>query len=229
MVRALVLKELKESAWIWLTAAAAYAILALDVMRVPLLTGFARRLTMGYDASVSIPFVNSQIAQGLGCITGAFAICLGVWQSFGETWRGTFPLLLHVPMARKRLVAWKVILGVALALGLPVLALLAMSLWAAMPGTHASPFEWSMTEFCWRICFTAPLFYLGGFVTGLYPAHWLGTRLFPLLLAALIVAMLLIASEAHSLPLWIFAIAILAAEGAFIIVLGRIVRTRDFA
>ncbi len=230
MVKALLVKELKESSWIWLLAAAAYAVLTLDVMRVPLLTGFVRQFTMGPFASDEIPFVNAQVAQGLGWITGSFAVGLGIWQSFGESWRGTFPLLLHMPISRRRLFAWKLSVGLTLTLGLAGLALAAMCVWAATPGTHASPFEWDMTGFSWRVWFVGPLLYLGGFTTGLYPARWLGTRLFPLLIAAVIGAMLLIVSEVtQMLPGWVFVPAIVVAEGAFLVAIGHLIQTRDFA
>ena len=229
MVKALVWKELKESAWIWLIAAIAYAVFVLDVMRVPLLPGLVRTMAYGPRMWDAIPFVNSQIAQGLGWITGSFAVGLGIWQSFGENWRGTFPLILHVPVPRRQLFAWKLILGVSLILGMAGFALAAMCFWAATPGTHASPFDWSMTGFAWRVWFACPLLYLGGFLTGLYPARWLGTRLFPLAAVALAAAALLIGSETQALPVWIFVLGILLAEGACLAALDYLVRTRDFS
>ena len=229
MVKAFVLKEIKESAWIWLIAAAAYAILSLDVMRVPLLPAFLRQTILGSAPAETIPFVNLQIAQGLGWITGLFAVGLGIWQSFGESWRGTFPLILHAPMPRQRLFCCKLAVGSVLVLGLAGIALAVMSLWAATPATHASPFEWDMTGFSWRVWFAGPLLYLGGFAAGIYPARWLGTRLFPTMIAVFLVSVFLITSETAALSVWIFAPGIVLAECAYLVTIGHLIRSRDFA
>ncbi len=61
------------------------------------------------------------------------------------------------------------------------LPLAVYALWAAMPGTHASPFFWSMTEPWWRMIPAALVCYLGAFLTGLRPANWVGSRVWPLL------------------------------------------------
>ena len=68
--------------------------------------------------------------------------------------------------------------------------------WAAVPGHHASPFEWSMTGPAWRLTILMPLLYLGAFLSGLRPARWFGTRLLPLVASVLCLALL------YTAPWW---------------------------
>ena len=67
-----------------------------------------------------------------------------------------------------------------------------MQVWAATPGTHAGPFEWSMTWPAFLVWLLLPLFYLGAFASGIRPARWYGSRLLPLL--------------AVGIPAWLLAI-----------------------
>lgn len=229
MVTTLVRKELKESAWIWLIAAATYAIFVLDVMSVKLWPQFLQRLLpLGTDrTSVWIPFVDSQIEERLAWVSGIFGVCLGVWQSYGESWRGTFPLLLHTPIPRRCIFAVKLAVGLTLTAGLSALALVALSIWAATPGSHPAPFEWSMTKGAWLIWLFGPLWYLGGFTTGLYSARWLGTRLFPLVAVALAVGLIVV--FANVLPTWGYVAATAIVGGVLVASIDYLVRTGDFS
>src|SRR3954452_492015 len=98
MVKALVLKELKETAWIWLVAAIVFLMFVLSTARVPNVPIFEK-------SEGEIPFVTLQIANRIAAIGAALAIGLGLWQSFGESWRGTFAPLLNLPMSRRKLFA----------------------------------------------------------------------------------------------------------------------------
>lgn len=230
MIWAMVAKELKETAWIWLIAAAALMLLALDSMRIPLLPDFVRVLLLqGYLADVRIPFLGGNVAAGVGWVMGLFAVAMGLWQSYGETWRGTYPLLLHLPMPRRTIFGVKIAVGLGLVSGLAAAALLAVSLWASTPGTHASPFEWSMTATAWHTWFAIPVVYLGAFATGLLPARWLGTRLFPLAAAGAVTGFLLVAQEALSLAGGVFFAGVLAAAAVFLAVIDHLVASCDFS
>ena len=66
-----------------------------------------------------------------------------------------------------------------------LLPILIYATWAAMPGTHAGPFEWSMTGPAFRIWLLMPLAYLGAFASGIRPARWFGSRLLPLVSVAI--------------------------------------------
>jgi len=194
----------------------------LDVMRMPLIKGF---LSTGNE----IPFVMPLIPKGLGTITAVLAVVLGFWQSYGETRHGTFPLLLNLPIARRRLFALKIAVGLGLTWGLAGIALAVLCIWAATPGTHASPFDWSMTVFSWCVWFAMPLLYLAGFTMGIYPARWLGNRVFPLLTAGFVLLCLFVASDNQMLPATVFVLLVLLADVVFIAAIDYIIRTRDFS
>ena len=96
--------------------------------------------------------------------------------------------------------------------------------WAAVPGHHPSPFEWSMTGRAWRLVFLMPLLYLGAFLSGLRPARWFGTRLLPLVAAAVFLLLL------NILPWWLlsFLLAVLL-YGMLAANVCYVARTRDYA
>ena len=82
-----------------------------------------------------------------------------------------------------------------------------------------------MTEFAWRLVFQMPLLYLGAFLSGLRPARWLGTRLLPLLGAAVVLFALNVLPWwwPLGLPLVVALDALLAANVCFV------ARVRDYA
>ena len=231
MVRALAIKELRETAWIWLLAAALLFVLAMDAMRLPLLPGpVSSLLSQSYrHGGTEIPFVGGSIAVSIGVALGLFGIVLGLRQTFGELRGGTFPLALHLPMSRRRLFAVKLVTGVALIWGLGGVALAMVCCWAATPGTHASPFEWSMTADSWRTWFAMPIVYLGAFTTGISPARWFGVRLFPLVTACLGTMILLIAAGLADVSPLAFVIAVVGTVGAYLAILDHLVAVRDFS
>ena len=130
-------------------------------------------------------------------------------------------------MSRRRLFAVKIASGITFVLGPAAIALAIVCAWAAMSGTHASPFEWDMTTGAWRSWIAVPLLYLGGFATGIYQARWIGTRLFPLLTSFVFFAGFLSGGEA--IPFWVFLFLCLLADGVFLAVIHHLIRTRDFS
>jgi hypothetical protein len=81
----------------------------------------------------------------------------------------------------------KILVGAALYLCCSAIAILAHGLWAATPGTHASPFYWSMTGPTWEVCLSMVILYLGAFLSGIHPGRWRGTRLLPLIASGALV------------------------------------------
>ena len=192
MWKALFVKELRQSLWILLPTLAAYAVFILEVTRVSILPSIISGMRgYGYGPNThEIPFVADQIPTIFVIITGLFATALGLWQAMGESFRGTYGMLLHLPLSRRKSIGFKLVWGAACVLGCGATVLLVLGLWAATPGTHASPFEWSMTWSSWWMLAVLPILYFGAFLSGVRPAHWYGTRLFPLLVAGLVVAFL---------------------------------------
>jgi hypothetical protein len=230
MVRALAIKELRETAWIWLLAAAWLFVLAMEAMRIPLMSEFLRVVNIRNGrADWNIPFLDGAIATNFGTAMGVFAIALGIRQTAGESRTGTYPLLLHLPMAWRRIFDVKLAVGIGLVWGLGAVSLGATCWWAATPGTHASPFEWGMTADAWRIWFAMPLVYLGAFATGIRPARWFGTRLFPLVAAAAMTTAIVAMASAEALPTVAFVGLVVPAAVAYRIVIGHQIAVRDFS
>ncbi len=173
MYKALVLKELRENAWMALLALAVYAVVLLQ------LTGYDL-WQMRWDVVVQIPFQDGRFVFRSILVSALFGTLLGIRQSWWESVRGTSVFLLHRPIARRAVFGTKLAAGAALFLFATGLPLVVYSLWAARPGTHPSPFYWSMTGTCWLFWLAMTTVYASAFLTGLRDAHWFGSRLFPL-------------------------------------------------
>ncbi len=226
MILAIVKKELRETR--------VFAVLALVVYLIylsnltghwgrPLSSIFARLPGM-IDEPPDVPFVGGPFVTILACIGAALAITLGFRQSAWEPSHGTAQYLLHLPLSRRTIFLTKLATGIGLLLGCTLLPILIYAIWAAMPATHAGPFEWSMTWSAFLVWLHMPLAYLGAFASGIRPARWYGSRLLPLVSAAL--AGTIVAGVAHwwpiALPLLLLVAAVLVSD-----ILWE-VETRDF-
>ena len=182
--------------------------------------------TGSYNSSEDqIPFLSSSLQNWLLIVGGAAGVALGFWQTTGELHRGTFLFLLHRPIDRATVFAVKLCVGVAitlLAVGVPIFG---YALWAAIPGTHASPFYWSMTVPVWLLWFRLPLFYLGAFLSGLRPGRWIGSRALPLLGTPLLFLILYVG---QIWPLTTLVVT-LALEAAYVYAIFFIAATRDYS
>jgi len=182
MFRAMVWKELREVRGIVLLGLIAYAFVVMACVnpRIPnpfMLIGMGRAVP---SAQSGIPFVGDSFLTCFGLVAAAIAIALGLRQVLGESVGGTYLSLLHRPAARRWLIGTKLLVGSSVYLICGVLPILAYGVWAATPGTHASPFEWSMTDSAWAVWWLMLALYLGAFLSGIRPARWFGSRLFPL-------------------------------------------------
>jgi hypothetical protein len=158
-------------------------------------------------------------------VAGALAFALGLWQTMLESTRDTFQFLLHRPMSRDAIFATKLLVGGLATLAVAIIPVACYSLWAATPGTHASPFRWSMTNWAWLACAQIPLVYLGSFLSGLRPGRWFGSRFFPL---AAGIGTMLLAAMFEAWP-WLILAATLAVEAMLVWVILGVGRTRDFS
>ena len=183
MFRALISKELRENAWIALVALAVYAYVASDATGSSLFPWTSPR-------AGEIPFISGSFTQMWLYITIILSIVLGFRQTLAESMLDTWSFLLHRPAERNHILAAKLLVGAGLCLICGAVPILVYAWWAATPGTHPSPFEWSMTLSVWKRLACMTLLYLGAFLSGLRPARWQATRLFPLVTAA-VLAMLI--------------------------------------
>jgi hypothetical protein len=137
-----------------------------------------------------VPFTGGGFTTFFTFISVVFAMALGFRQSAWESARGTFLFLLHRPLRRETIFLIKLAMGVGVLLLCASLPIVLYAWWAAVPGHHAGPFEWSMTGPTWQLTFLLPMLYLGAFLSGLRPARWFGTRLLPLVASILCLVLL---------------------------------------
>jgi hypothetical protein len=219
MKRALVAKELRECLPL-VSLAALAAAWALYIYTGGLLLGAWSPIV--WDPQPYLPeddFLDGPVTL----IVGGLALLLGLKQTAWEDLRGTYAYLLHRPMTRRQLMLVKAGVGVALVQILGAGMLLIYALWAATPGTHASPFSWSMTIPGWQLWCIMPIVYLSAMLCGLRPARWYGSRLLPLVPCGLLAALLAM------LPWpWMSVIGSLASCAVLLGCIHYVAATRDY-
>ncbi len=218
MLKALVRKELRE-------------LLPLALLGVALelyLTCTATGMRLGFFEERGwgpIPFVSDSTTQLFFYVSGGLAFALGIFQTMFESSRGTFQFLLHRPLTRNAIFGTKLLVGATLCLAVALLPIAAFGLWAATPGTHSSPFSWSMTAWAWLLGVQMLLVYLGAFLSGLRPGRWFGSRFLPLAGA---VAAVFVLRSIVDWP-WTSLFASLALEAGLVLVILDMGRVRDYS
>jgi hypothetical protein len=226
MWTALVHKELRETFAVAAAALVLYFFLVAEVMQLPLVPDLIRyRIGFNLYDRRPIPFLGGAFTLLFAYVSGLLAFVLGLWQTVGESRRDTWPLLLHLPLPRPQIVGAKLLAGLALYAVLAALPILVLAWWAAAPGTHASPFEWSMTETAWRLWIAMPTIYVAAFLSGLRPARWFGTRLLPVFAGAVLVMLI----DTARLPFVVHAAALLLFDAALVVLIVYVARTRDYS
>jgi hypothetical protein len=218
-MRALVRKELREVFGIAAAALGCYLALAANLMGAKVfdwVPGMPR-------GTREVPFTGD--FELFSLISAVFAVALGFRQSAWESGRGTYLFLLHRPLSRDAIFLTKLATGVGVFLCCAAVPVVLYGAWAAVPGHHPGPFEWSMTAPTWQTVFLMPLLYLGAFLSGLRPARWFGTRLLPLVaaLALLVLVGNLPWRWAPTVPLAALLYGLLVANVCYV------ARARDYA
>jgi hypothetical protein len=216
MTLTLAYKELRETAAIAALGLAALLIVASSSMGFSPIPILARRYSTG------IPFVNDQFSYNYIFVAGSLAIALGFWQSLADFRGDTQLFVLHRPISRRHVYFTKLGVGLAIYLVCGLVPIALYAAWAATPGTHASPFLWSMTTFNWTSWLAMTLIYLGALLAGLRPAAWLGTRLAPL--AASLIGLIPVLAMPPLLGLALIGLL----DAALVAAILLIVETRDF-
>jgi hypothetical protein len=217
MLAALTKKELRE----------VLPLVVLGVILELALAWSATGMRLGFfeHTTGAIPFVSEQTSASFFYVSGALALALGLWQTMLESSRGTFQFLLHRPLDRRAILATKLAVGLAATLVVALLPVALYSFWAATPGTHAGPFEWSMTTWAWVECAQMPLVYLGAFLSGLRPGRWFGSRFLPL---AASLAVPLAFPSASDWPWLTLAVCVAAAVWLVLVILS-VGQWRDYS
>jgi hypothetical protein len=219
MWKAIVYKELHENLGLGLLALAVYTFMAASWIGVELLPWSASQ-------EVLVPFVQDGFFAYFGWTAALLAIAIGLRQTLMESIGGTWPFLLHRPTRRGQVIWLKLLTGSGLYLAFSAVPILVYAWWAATPGTHAGPFQWSMTLPAWQLWLSITAIYLAAFLVGMRSARWIGSRLLPLVVAGLFVLLLQI-----SIPWWwLFGAAALAALNAMLVgCILFVAQTRDFS
>jgi ABC-type transport system involved in multi-copper enzyme maturation permease subunit len=216
MVKALVIKELRESAGIVVLAVLAMAYVLAELTATQLLPWQSSRL-------YNYPFVYDSLSFYFWIVVGGLAIALGFRQTAWELGQGTYFFLLHRPIRRRRIFALKLLVGAVLVMLIGVMLVGLYAGWASTPGEFDGPFFWSMTVPAWQLCLAAPPLYFGAFLSGIRPGRWYGSRLLPLVAGIL-------ATFAASQALWVWASAAisLVVSGFMITAILMWVEERDY-
>lgn len=215
---------LKTLAWKEMRELVPLGVLALLVESCLLVTARAPLIPRIYGGGV-IPFYNDPICNLMLIVAGFAAAAFGLQQTTRESSRGTFQFLLHRPAARDALFGTKLLVGLVIYVFAAGLPLGAYTLWAATPGTHASPFLWSLAGGVWLAWAMLPLLYLGGFLSGLRPGRWFGTRLLPLAGSLLVI----LATQFFDVATWIgLALCVIAGTALFLAIM-YVADTRDYS
>jgi hypothetical protein len=226
MFKALALKELRETAWIVAVAAAAYIYMAGGLLGYRVLPGPGDGYRHWSRSFVDILEANLSMFV---MVSAGLAAGLGIRQAVAESSRGMWQFLLHRPAPRRWIVGGKLLVGMTLYLTLAAAPILVLSLWRSIPGTHPSPFEWSMMSDHWLTWYVLTPLYLGGFLAGLRPGRWVGTRLWPLAGTGIVVLGAVGAAVAWR-DSWILAIAAIAVlDFLLFISVFHVAETRDFS
>lgn len=227
MLRAIAIKELRESGWI---AALGGLLLFLSVLGEWGLHVDDTPPFLRWASSRNAAWIHAVPFHGEGWTTWVLAVgmiggaVLGLWQTFGESVQGTWGFYLHRSMDKAALVLAKAGVGLAWLLLCLAVPLVIYAVWAAIPGTHASPFEWWMTGPVVRAWAFASVGHLAGFLCGLRPARWWVSRFFP----ALAVGLLWLTVVIEPWTAWPAWLAILVADGLLIASIIEVTRERDW-
>jgi hypothetical protein len=220
MIMALARKELRELLPLIILALLAQIVIVTAAMDIPV-----GLIEQQYQV---IPFVGRDIIWYTIVVAAVVAMGAALRQTMWESGQGTFQFLLHRPVSRQAIFCIKLAVGVAVTVLVLALPLLWYALWAATPGTHASPFFWSMSAWAWQLCLGMPLLYLGAFLSGLRPARWYGSRFLPTAGAAL---MLFVTAGLGVAFSW-YALATmssLAVGVALVLTIIHVANARDFS
>lgn len=216
MWRAMIYKELRELFGIAALATAALCLFSASEMRMSFRPLFTE--------SHAVPFLGSSFYYYYAIIAFVFTVLIGFKQTAWELWQETFLYLFHLPSRRVDVVLAKLGIGLAVYLVCSAIPILIVAVWAATPGTHPSPFDWSMTLPMWRLWLSLTLIYLGTFASGMIEGKWFGIRLMPLATAALATL------TVYFVPfLWISTPLFALTAALYVIVILHVARTRDYS
>lgn len=221
MWKALALKELRENIGFAAIGLVVYLFVASAAMRMNLMP--VPQVNLLAVENDNIPFIDTFTFQ-FGIASLLLTTALGIRQAWAESTNSLYLFLLHRPVSPRFVANVKLVVGIGLYFVCGAVPILVFAWWASTPGTHASPFFWSMTWSSWITWAAMTLVYLGAFLTGIRPGRWVGTRFAPLVATTLFVLVL------NLIPSWPVRLMLIVALGALLYLnILYIFRTRDFS
>jgi len=121
----------------------------------------------------------------------AFGFLLGFLQIFFESRRDAWAFLVHRPLSRRDIFWSKVIAGLLLYFAAFLIPALVFLGWLLLPKELPIPFEWRVALPALSDFLSGMVCYFAGLLVGLRQARWCGSRLWPVLTAALLLFLLL--------------------------------------
>jgi len=189
MYVALVKKELRELALLGALAIIAHLLLISGFVGVEAFARFPVLQWFSFipEGGKELPLIGRTFLSNFTIVSGFFAVILAFRQTFWEE-SGAALFLFHRPVSWNGILTTKILTGLGVLFLSSLVPIGVYGAWAATPGNHPSPFEWSMAEPAIRRMLCMPLLYLGMFVTVLRPARWYGTKIFPLITCGIVAA-----------------------------------------
>lgn len=172
---AVMLKELRSTVWVVALGVIAFGGFLSEICGVTTLTRneFPTHENM-------FPLVQPLCLLWYGFIGASFAGSLGLVMSLNDGARGMWAFVLFRPSSRRAYIGAKLLTGGVLTLATVALPAIVYLVWAKTPGNVAIPFDWSYAQPAIEACGWAVVVFLGGFLTGIRPASWWWSRLWPL-------------------------------------------------
>ena len=154
--------------------------LSADGLLLSDLTGNSYWLGGTYPMQSGFALIQSSWLLWFGFLLAAIASALGMAMSLDDGLRGTWAFALFRPVSRRAYIGAKLLVGGAVTFTLSVLPVAVYSMWAATPGNVAAPFRWSLLQPAIEACGWSVVIFLGAFLSGIRPAKWWWSRLWPL-------------------------------------------------
>ncbi len=174
MIRSLVIKEFWDLRGVIALGVVFHALLLANLL------GMASYEWLPMREPSELPFPSS-FPLHLSIYTIFFAGLTGLVQALSDGRGQRWLFVLPMPMRTENWILGKMAFGLGVWAVLGIGTFLLGILIVSTPGVFPAPFEWWMTRTGWYYLALAPFVYLGGFLSGIRPGSWFGTRLLPLL------------------------------------------------
>ena len=229
MFRAMAWKEFRDIRRVAVVALILYGAITLSVIEPRSPLNLLRYLGLSGSSYDDTPFIRDSFVGKYYFFAVLVAIAFGLMQTFGETVRGTYPFLLHRSASLRWLMGMKLFIGATVYMLATLIPLVVYCFWAASPGNHASPFEWSMTTGTWGTWFALSMVYFGTFLTGILPGSWYQARFLPL--AASIMVLIVVGgfSNVYSVGLLRPCLIVVVVDAWLIAAIFFVARSRDYS